>query len=89
MRVLYNNGLFLILLVYQAGQRMDKNNERKGMHIIESVINMTKTMAMPVIVEGVETQEQCGHLMDLVIVDADYVDDELGDVKCILSMTKK
>ena len=59
------------------------------MHIIESVINMTKTMAMPVIVEGVETQEQCGHLMDLVIVDADYVDDELGDVKCILSMTKK
>ena len=89
MRVLYNNGLFLILLVYQAGQRMDKNNERKGMHIIESVINMTKTMAMPVIVEAVETQEQCGHLMDLVIVDADYVDDELGDVKCILSMTKK
>ena len=68
---------------------MDKNNERKGMHIIESVINMTKTMAMPVIVEGVETQEQCGYLMDLVIVDADYVDDELGDVKCILSMTKK
>ena len=24
-----------------------------------------------------------------VIVDADYVDDELGDVKCILSMRKK
>ena len=47
--------------------RMEKNNERKGMHIIESVINMAKTMAMPVIVEGVETQEQCEYLMDLGI----------------------
>ncbi len=47
--------------------RMEKNNERKGMHIIESVINMAKTMAMPVIVEGVETQEQCEYLVDLGI----------------------
>ena len=47
--------------------RMEKNNERKGMHIIESVINMAKTMAMPVIVEGVETQEQCEFLVDLGI----------------------
>lgn len=47
--------------------RMEKNNERKGMHIIESVVNMAKTMAMPVIVEGVETQEQCEYLMDLGI----------------------
>ena len=45
--------------------RMNKSNERKGMHIIESVINMAKTMAMPVIVEGVETKEQCEYLMGL------------------------
>ena len=47
--------------------RMDKHNERKGMHILESVINMAKTMAMPVIVEGVETQEHREYLMDLGI----------------------
>ena len=47
--------------------RMNKNNEKKGMHIIESVINMAKTMAMPVIVEGVETKEQCDYLMGLGI----------------------
>ena len=29
-----------------------------------------------------------GRLLD-VIVDADYVDDDLGDVRCILSMRKK
>jgi PAS domain-containing protein len=47
--------------------RMDKGNERKGMQIIESVINMAKTMDMPVIVEGVETKEQCRYLMGLGI----------------------
>ncbi len=47
--------------------RMEKNNERKGMHIIESVVHMAKTMAMPVIVEGVETKEQCEYLMGLGI----------------------
>ncbi|MGX8699278.1 MAG: bifunctional diguanylate cyclase/phosphodiesterase, partial [bacterium] len=47
--------------------RMNKSNERKGMHIIESVVNMAKTMAMPVIVEGVETKEQCDYLRDLGI----------------------
>lgn len=47
--------------------RMDRNNERKGMHIIESVVNMAKTMALPVIVEGVETKEQCSYLMSLGI----------------------
>lgn len=47
--------------------RLEKNNERKGMHIIESVVNMAKTMAMPVIVEGVETKEQREYLMGLGI----------------------
>jgi diguanylate cyclase (GGDEF)-like protein/PAS domain S-box-containing protein len=47
--------------------RMNKNNERKGMHIIESVVNMAKTIALPVIVEGVETKEQSDYLMSLGI----------------------
>lgn len=47
--------------------RMDRQTERKGMHILESVINMAKTMAMPVIVEGVETKGYCDYLMDLGI----------------------
>lgn len=47
--------------------RMNKNNERKGMHIIESVVNMAKTMSMPIIVEGVETKEQREYLMGLGI----------------------
>ncbi len=47
--------------------RMEKSNERKGMHIIESVVNMAKTMTIPVIVEGVETKEQCDYLMGLGI----------------------
>lgn len=47
--------------------RMDKQNERKGMHILESVVNMAKTMAMPIIVEGVETKEHHDYLMDLGI----------------------
>ena len=47
--------------------RMSKTNERKGMNIIESIINMAKMMAMPVIVEGVETKEQCEYLMGLGI----------------------
>lgn len=45
--------------------RMDRRNEQKGMHILESVINMAKTMAMPIIVEGVETKEHRDYLMDL------------------------
>ena len=38
---------------------------KKGMHIIESVVNMAKTMSMPIIVEGVETNEQRAYLMSL------------------------
>ena len=45
--------------------RMDEATEKKGMHILESVVNMAKTMAMPIIVEGVETTEQCAYLMSL------------------------
>lgn len=45
--------------------RMEETNARKGMHIIESVVNMAKTMTMPIIVEGVETNEQRAYLMSL------------------------
>ena len=45
--------------------RMDQVTERKGMHILESVVNMAKTMDVPIIVEGVETEEQNEYLMSL------------------------
>lgn len=45
--------------------RMNKLNEIKGIHIIESIINMTKILGIPVIVEGVETCEQARFLEDL------------------------
>ncbi len=38
--------------------QMNELNELKGIHILETIINMTKTMAIPIIVEGVETMEQ-------------------------------
>ena len=45
--------------------RISESEERKGISILESIINMTKTMKLPVIVEGVETQEQTSFLADL------------------------
>ena len=45
--------------------RLDKNNEIKGIHIIESVVNMAKTIGIPIIVEGVENEEQKRFLEDL------------------------
>lgn len=39
--------------------------ERKGISILESIVNMAKTMKLPIIVEGVETQEQINFLSDL------------------------
>lgn len=38
--------------------RMDEEDKRKSIHIVESIINMAKTMALPIICEGVETKEQ-------------------------------
>ena len=45
--------------------RIQNQDERKGISILESVISMAKTMHMPIIVEGVETQEQIKFLSDL------------------------
>ena len=41
------------------------HEERKGISILESIINMTKSMSLPIIVEGVESQEQINFLSDL------------------------
>lgn len=37
----------------------------KGIHILESVVNMAKTISLPIIVEGVENQKQTDFLSDL------------------------
>ena len=44
---------------------ISQSESRKGIGILESIVNMTKTMTIPVIVEGVETQEQINFLSDL------------------------
>ena len=44
---------------------MDEDNEEKSIRILESVTNMTKTIGVPIIVEGVETQEQRDFLQNL------------------------
>ncbi len=36
-----------------------KKDQDKGIHILESVINMTKMMSLPIIMEGVENKQQC------------------------------
>lgn len=45
--------------------RISESEERKGISILESIVSMTKTMKLPIIVEGVETQEQSSFLADL------------------------
>ena len=44
---------------------MDDENKRKGIHIVESVVNMAKTMELVIITEGVETAEQVEFLRSL------------------------
>lgn len=39
--------------------------ERRGINILESVINLTKSLGMPIIVEGVETRELIQFLWDM------------------------
>ena len=40
-------------------------DDTKGVHIMESIVNMAKTMGVPIIVEGVETQEETDFLSGL------------------------
>jgi len=37
---------------------LDNGSDSKGVHILESIVNMAKTLALPIIVEGVETAGQ-------------------------------
>lgn len=45
--------------------RFNDADSEKGIHILETVFNMTQTMALPVIVEGVETEQQVSFLAGL------------------------
>ena len=45
--------------------RMGEESRDKGIHILESVVNMAKIIGLPIIVEGVETKQQCDFLEDL------------------------
>lgn len=42
--------------------RLDGDTERKGINILESVVTMTQNMAIPLIIEGVETKDQVDFL---------------------------
>ncbi len=42
-----------------------EESEERGIHILESVVSMAKTMGIPIIVEGVETAAQTSFLHDL------------------------
>ena len=41
------------------------SDDTKGIHIMESIVNMAKTLSVPIIVEGVETQEETNFLSGL------------------------
>ena len=45
--------------------KIGEESQNKGIHILESVINMAKIIGLPIIVEGVETKQQCDFLEDL------------------------
>ena len=45
--------------------QLNNQDEDKGVHIIETIVNMAKTMSLPIIVEGVENGEQAAFLADL------------------------
>ena len=44
---------------------ISQSESRKGISIVESIVSMAKNMSLPIIVEGVETQEQTNFLADL------------------------
>ncbi len=45
--------------------RMNGEDQRKGLQIMESIVNMAKTMGVPIIVEGVETKQEVDFLSGL------------------------
>lgn len=60
------NELNIDIIKLDAGfLRLGKTAAEKGIHILESVVNMAKTLELPIIVEGIETKEQSDYLMSL------------------------
>ena len=45
--------------------RDDREEKRKGISIIESMVNMTKNLSVPIVVEGVENENQVQFLSEL------------------------
>ena len=45
--------------------KIESDSDTKALHILESVVNMAKTIGLPIIVEGVETKYQCDFLENL------------------------
>ena len=45
--------------------RLNDMDAEKGIHIIETIVNMAQTLSLPIIVEGVENEEQVNFLSDL------------------------
>ena len=41
------------------------DNDDRGLHVLESVVNMAKVMGLPIVVEGVETEKQFKFLREL------------------------
>ena len=44
---------------------LDNTSDKKGIRILESIVNMAKTLMLPIIVEGVENESQKDFLMSL------------------------
>ena len=45
--------------------RLEEGEAKRGIHVIESVINMAKTTSVPIIMEGVESKEQADFLQGM------------------------
>jgi len=45
--------------------RMNGEDKHKGIQIMESIVNLARTMSVPIIVEGVESWEECDFLSGL------------------------
>ncbi len=54
-----------ILKIDMKFLRMDTSNINKGVSILESVVNMARSLHIPTIVEGVETDEQVAFLTEM------------------------
>ncbi|MBQ8969855.1 MAG: EAL domain-containing protein, partial [Lachnospiraceae bacterium] len=64
LNMLHSLNLDLIKLDAQF-LHIDDESEKKGVSILESIINMTRNLSVPIIVEGVETDDQVRFLSDL------------------------